>query len=370
MSASATAADPSTPIAAAARTPLACGDNFGCAISDGRVHCWGHNDFGQLGIGTESNAFHPPAVVPSLSAASLSAGDKHVCALDTAGQVLCWGLGAWGELGDGSKTIADGEILRATVRAPLVVRGLPSRAVAIDAGVRHTCAALDSGQVFCWGANGRGQLGATGPDRSTPAVVPGVEGAVELAGGAAHTCARRADGVVKCWGEGGGPAPVPGLCATQITAGSGFGCAIDCSGALVCWGAVPGRGHDGPRTLGPVPGASRAFAEVRAGYFHVCARTKADKLVCWGSNASGQLGRPNREAIDIIDSDALEVTGAPAGLEQLCASGILARTDARHRPAAATWISTGTTCARHAGGVTCWGEPRPNQAPQTHRIPR
>ena len=78
-------------------------------------------------------------------------------------------------------------------------------------GKDHTCYLYSNGQVTCWGKNANGELGdGTTIDHSTPSLVPGLDGIVEIAASEAfdfgpgnrgsHTCARRHDGTVWCWG--------------------------------------------------------------------------------------------------------------------------------------------------------------------------
>ena len=73
-------------------------------------------------------------------------------------------------------------------------------AVSIAAGTHHACAALQTGAVWCWGANERGQCGSGAS--GGPRVVDGVSNAVEVAAGRSHSCARTRDGAVFCWGWG------------------------------------------------------------------------------------------------------------------------------------------------------------------------
>ena len=66
-----------------------------CALdSVGKVYCWGHNGYGQLGNASNNNSFLPVAVSDAGVLANkvltqLSVGDLHVCALDTQGQAYC-----------------------------------------------------------------------------------------------------------------------------------------------------------------------------------------------------------------------------------------------------------------------------------------
>jgi len=76
----------------------------------------------------------------------------------------------------------------------------------------HSCAALKTGKVVCWGSNDSGQLGVEDPTvRATPVEVPGIFDAVSLSAGRGHTCAVLSTGAVQCWGvSAGGQLSLPG----------------------------------------------------------------------------------------------------------------------------------------------------------------
>lgn len=83
---------------------------------------------------------------------------------------------------------------------PVAVAGVTT-AVDLDAGGIHSCAAKTDGTAYCWGANGRGQLGdGTTSGRLLPVRVAGVTGAVAITTGAYHSCALNASGGERCWG--------------------------------------------------------------------------------------------------------------------------------------------------------------------------
>src|SRR6266550_3954977 len=68
----------------------------------------------------------------------VSAGDGFSCALSRRGDVYCWGVNQFGTLGAGDL-----------------------RFQSIDAGWRHNCGLTAQGDAYCWGWNQFGQLGTT-----------------------------------------------------------------------------------------------------------------------------------------------------------------------------------------------------------------
>jgi alpha-tubulin suppressor-like RCC1 family protein len=178
-------------------TALALGMTHSCALRrGGQVSCWGHNEAGMLGDGVTVSHARPSPVVDLKGVTRITAGRLHSCALRSDGTVVCWGLGDDGQLGDGKERSVDGFASR-----PVDVVGL-SGITEISAGHAHTCALGKNGQVWCWGANGNGQLGdGTTTSRTTPALVPELRDVVEIAAGGGHQCALRADQSVFCWGN-------------------------------------------------------------------------------------------------------------------------------------------------------------------------
>lgn len=90
-------------------------------------------------------------LTPLTGIVKIAAGGEHTCALTTEGGVKCWGKNGFGQLGDGTTTDNRG--------SPVNVTGLNSGVVSITAGDRHTCALTTAGGVKCWGWNRYGQLG-------------------------------------------------------------------------------------------------------------------------------------------------------------------------------------------------------------------
>ena len=326
----------------------------------------------------------------------LTAGGYHTCAI-VAGVAKCWGLDNRGQLGDGPQ--------KTNKNTPQNVTGLPVGlpVVAIGAGDFHTCAVLNTGSVWCWGANDRGQMGdgSLGGERPTPVQATGITDAVDVGGGTDHTCALRATGQVWCWGNnltgqlGNGTTTssasavaVTGLSdAVAIAIDENRSCAVRATGAVVCWGkGIYGQLGDGLQLdrYAPTPVAGIGNASYLAtGYNHTCALAPA--VSCWGRNANGQLGDstktdrttpapvgglPSRlltAAAGAFHACVLEETGAGAcwganDNKQLGVSGSPA-TD-RTTPSSVTSLVGATTlvsgyyhnCAVLADGVVkCWG---------------
>ncbi|GIV88960.1 MAG: chromosome condensation regulator RCC1 [Chloroflexus sp.] len=329
-------------------TAIAAGYDHTCALtSSGGVWCWGNNSFGQLSDGSYTDSSTPVAVrgLPS-GVTAIVAGDLHTCALTSSGGVWCWGANYNGQLGGGSFP---------THSTPVAVSGLPSGVTAIAAGDYHTCALTGSGGVMCWGNNSDGQLGdGTTTDSSTPVAVSGLpSGVTAIAAGRLHTCARTSSGGVWCWGANGAgqlgdgsftsrstPVAVSGLPSgvTAIAAGWGHTCALTSSGGVWCWGGnYSGQLGDGTTTARSTPvavsGLPSGVTAIAAGVVHTCARTSSGGVWCWGYNSSGQLG----DGTTTARSTPVAVSGLGSGVTAIAAGNY-------------------HTCAlTSSGGMRCWG---------------
>ncbi|MCR4342238.1 MAG: hypothetical protein NUW01_20370 [Gemmatimonadaceae bacterium] len=85
-------------------TALTAGVVHSCGLtSAGAAHCWGRNDQGQLGDGTTTTPrLTPVAVQGGLVFTALTAGFIHTCGLTSAGAAHCWGNNDFGQVGDGT----------------------------------------------------------------------------------------------------------------------------------------------------------------------------------------------------------------------------------------------------------------------------
>ena len=285
-------------------TALAAGSEHSCGLgASGAVYCWGNNAAGQLGDGTNRARLKPVRVVTSQRLQQIAVGMAHSCALDSAGRLYCWGQNGRGQIGDGSRTNRE---------APVRV-GANRTFRSIALGWRHSCALTTDGTAYCWGSNGNGELGdANAADRLEPTAVVGGHRFVQLNAGSAHTCGLRGDGAVLCWGRNGKgelgngsteassiPVIVQSVAPfSMISVGGEHACGITRSGAARCWGSNEdgqlGDGTTGNRTVPtPVDGEFR-FTGISASATHTCAVTVSGDGYCWGFNLNGQLGDGTR----------------------------------------------------------------------------
>jgi Regulator of Chromosome Condensation (RCC1) repeat protein len=150
---------------------LSAGDLFVCGVTTGDVaYCWGHNDEGQLGIGTVSGPVqcpgsdYPPACSPtpvavtaptsgsSLAFKSVSGNDQAMCGITFDGQALyCWGGSlSWGSTGVSSIPTAVGP-WPYPISATTTITG-------VAVGSSDGCA-IETPNVVCFGPNTGGNIG-------------------------------------------------------------------------------------------------------------------------------------------------------------------------------------------------------------------
>ena len=335
---------------------VAAGNNHTCALQQtGQIACWGSNEDGQLGDGTNDNSAVPVPVTGIDDAKAIATSNEiisggHSCALHRDGTISCWGHNRVGQLGNGSNNSST---------VPVTVKNIVD-ATAIATGESHTCALHEGGTISCWGSNiwgelGNGQINQNSENNwaDSPVQVVSITDATAIAAGFDHSCALLRDGTVSCWGRNDWgqleadtadtldissvPVPVEGINdATAIAVGGAFSCALHDSGTLSCWGRNDFNQLGSDTTdifSAPVPVADTTDATaMTAGGQHSCVLHEDGTISCWGTNISGRLGNGNQ-----VDSTVpVQVTGIDN----------------------ATAITAGFShsCALHQNGtISCWG---------------
>jgi alpha-tubulin suppressor-like RCC1 family protein len=239
-----------TPVTASisAVTSLRTSFAHSCAVDAlGALRCWGASFFGELGLGNITTSVPTPTVVTlPAQAAAVALGAYHTCALLVDGRVSCWGKNDYKQVGGALNEEP----------SPQLVTAVGSDAVRIIAGYYHSCALMKDGALKCWGGNYNGQLGSALPATSsaTPLTVSGLPPApiASVCAGSSHTCVLTTGGAVACWGwnyagqlgdasntSRPGPAVVSGLGSgvAELACGGEFTCARLMSGGVKCWGS-------------------------------------------------------------------------------------------------------------------------------------
>ena len=330
---------------------ISSGRSFSCGVTTaGNTYCWGADDNGQLGDGPtqgsgSGSSSNPVPVEPSSMDGSLPkfeelyGGANHTCALAENGEFSCWGDNRAAQVGVGRSP--------STVPPPTKVN-ISGKVADLALGFAHTCAALDNGSVFCWGATGCGQSGGDGQKSTctkdlsfsggspTPSPLNANQSFTQVAAGHNHTCGIAEDGNVYCWGRTSdgqlGNGEVQGLMndpdgkdrhftktPQQVSLGSGASgpatpikgiaagdhvtCILDSSDAIWCWGrndfdqAGPNchehskSSFDVCTTPSKVPFKGGGTpGELYDGSTHMCMTNQSGLAFCWGRGAAGELG--------------------------------------------------------------------------------
>ncbi|XP_054004464.1 RCC1 and BTB domain-containing protein 1-like isoform X2 [Hylaeus anthracinus] len=122
---------------------------------DGQVYSWGYNDSSQLGCDHTNQTSIPTVVQNNLSKkfiVDIACGHSHCLALTDNGEVYAWGLNDHGQVGAG---------FISTQNVPTKVKSILTgkKIVCISCGDSSSIAVTDNGEVYSWGDNGVGQLG-------------------------------------------------------------------------------------------------------------------------------------------------------------------------------------------------------------------
>ena len=350
------------------------GSEHTCALTyNGTVWCWGGNHMGQLGVGDtltrttpvevalpngsrstliDAGGYHTcsimqdntvmcwgdiegavPSVLPyhvqmppNSTVNSISVGSHHACVIMDNATIWCWGPNWQGEIGDGTTNSSS---------APSLVH-LPQyeSPISVSAGHLATCAAMDSGNAYCWGNGNLGQIGnALFADTSTPVQVtlPAGKEVLDISAGGNHACAILNDAEIYCWGDnyanrlgvGAGEGNLIGTptkvlmplipntnypsAAMSVSSGGQHTCTVLVNRSVYCWGVGEGMGTIGDgswdnattptmadgQSWSLVGGPNGPLSSISGGDAHNCLVHDFLEVICWGLNDNGQLGIGN-----------------------------------------------------------------------------
>lgn len=341
---------------------------------EGQMWCWGSGSQGQLldGVAEPGYSSSVPVQMPGDDWIDIAAGGIHLCGRTEAGETLCWGNNEAGQVGDGTSGF-DNNRLDAVPVGPWGGGPVADDWVGGQTGSAHGCGAREDGSMWCWGSRRSGRLGNGDPtDDCSPAspseciyttpvaVTPTGAGNWDPPSvGFDHTCAVQDDGTLWCWGANGvgqlgqdgdtALSPVQVEAATDwlgVTTGNGATCGLRGSGSAWCWGSnsvgTLGNGSTGASQSSPtqVGVATDWSALALASDNHVCGLRGTD-LWCWGRNDFGQLG------LGVEGDPVATPTQVPGAWSDVAVDGL-------------------RTCAIATdGSLSCWGAIDPTTSTPT-----
>ncbi len=302
------------------------GTSHACALkSDGTVYCWGNNDYGQIGDGTNAIRREPNVAVPG-TYTDISVGLLSSCAIKTDTSISCWGVVGF-YTGSSTARLSNTPYSLTGADGYVKIRVLPKYADNVDA----KCAIKSNGDVFCSGALNSDLTGYAINTTWTDSFVKFFSPASELTFGRGFGCSVY-QGLTYCFGSGAGSALGLGYSAseeayfatpqegpnvvtmTRPDANRNSSCGIDSSSRLRCWGSHTGelnstnlqsyfnRPHsyilDTGTTYSAVVGKATA---TWLNYF--CGITTAGALKCW----TGDTGQPTALDTSTTYSSQIEI---------------------------------------------------------------
>ena len=366
-------------------------ESLGGNITNGQVHAWGGNFYGQVGNGTTSHTFTPTRLsIPKADIIAVSAGAQHTLAVDRRGRIWAWGRNS-AALGDGT--------LDNRLRPVRTVIPEGSEFVSVAGGGQHSLALRSNGEVYAWGNGGHGQIGdliarpfsvqetssgisaqiAQGADWSirelrsfTTPTSTGLNDVDLIAAGTFHSLALNKNGVVFAWGSNengqlgvhrderflenfrgvGYPIPVSDLpAAIAIAAGLSFSAAVSTTGHLFVWGngsdvAPSGTENFGPHKPKQLPDP-RGIVAISACSNRLIALDSGGKVwsVIW--NAASSTNATPVYSVSLVEGID-RVVAIAAGSDH-----VLALRDTRRVTSGRQWTAPK---GRFQGQVWSWGE--------------
>ena len=274
---------------------IASGVAYVCAIdSNSYAWGWGYNGDGCLGDNTATTRSSPVSVVGDIQWKALFSGPSAYAtyALDSNSYAWAWGNNQYGQLGINSNSNYRSSPVS-------VVNGY--QWAKLSAGAFHTLGMTKSSSIFAWGRNFNGQLGdGTQNNRSTPGIAPSGMGTVtDIAAGNDHSAAIK-NGYIYCWGINStgqlgnndtadyslpsqifSPSPIIKIAASRDST-----LAVDSSSRVWGWGDNAALVENMAQSSPVLVFRGYTAETIICGGYHVVANRK----YFWGYNQVGQLG--------------------------------------------------------------------------------
>lgn len=169
---------------------IACGANHSLAVdANGALWAWGHNNFYQLGNGTNQNQAAPVQIGTATNWTAVAAGEFYSLALNSNGDVYAWGRNLSGECG-----ITGGGTLQTPTQVTFPVSVVIDQ-IAADGSTSLFADTLNTSKVYGCGANLWKQIDTTGTTVQTPIEITDFTGATKIAVGDKLVAAARTNDV-------------------------------------------------------------------------------------------------------------------------------------------------------------------------------
>jgi alpha-tubulin suppressor-like RCC1 family protein len=267
-------------------TSIEHGDAYVCGLDAARsAWCWGANDLGKLGIGTEVYQTTPQAVLGGQQFLKLSGFYTFACGINVGNALWCWGHNHMEQIDNSGSNRLVPTSLATTLRF-----------TDVSVGLYYGCALATTGSMYCWGKEVSGSsalVEVMSAHRFT---------AIAVTGGV-YICGIRMDKQVVCASSANDATGrvIEGLSnAERLEGFEGNTCAITTDRSVYCWGDNQfGQLGDPALPLGTsswtravrVSGISSAVS-IGGSYDTPCAALSNGTVSCWGFNANGEAGQP------------------------------------------------------------------------------